>query len=105
MTLRIRQIIALLLTLSLVLVMTTGVMAGKSAGSSDPAPMIMADGMDCPSCPMQAERSTGCAQLHCGLPVAEQAAFDAPMPGGCVFFTDPARLFHQADAGPSPRPA
>ena len=103
MTLRIRQIVAL--TLSLVLVMAVGVMVGKGSDPTEPRPMVMTEGMGCPACHLSSEVSLGCAQFHCTLPVADQAEYDRRMPGGGVVFADPASLLHQTSHRPSPRPA
>lgn len=104
MILRVRQFIALALALSLVLVMTTGLMAAQGSGPSEPQPMVMAEGVGCPSCHVS-ETAMSCAQLHCVLPVAELTGFDPRPPGGGVVFADPARLLPQTSLRPSPRPA
>ena len=104
MILHMRQFIALALALSLVFVMTGGLMAAQGSGPSEPQPMVMAEAVGCPACHLS-ETAMSCAQLHCALPVAELSAFDPRTAGGGVVFADPVRLLPQISHRPNPRPA
>lgn len=104
MILRMRQIMAFALALSLVFVMATGMMAAKDSDPVEPQPMVMAEAVGCPACHLS-ETAMSCAQLHCALPVAELSAFDPRTAGGGVVFADPARLLPQISHRPNPRPA
>ena len=99
MILRMRQIMAFALALSLVFVMATGMMAAKDSDPAEPQPMVMAEAVGCPACHLSE------TAMSCALPVAELSAFDPRIAGGGVVFADPARLLPQISHRPNPRPA
>lgn len=102
---RIRQITALMLAISLVLMTALGGMAAQGADGAQPVPMVMAAGVDCSACHTSASASGACVQLHGAVPVGDRAESDRPVRAARLGFADLANLWPQTSHRPGLRPA